>query len=379
MAEKRIIVKSGWHYRNNCPVILFLKEELKRAKLVEEKEDKEVALQMKKNGRGTFLFWIIKDLSPGEEKRYLLIPQKGKVFSENKGVEILKKESNLEIRIGEKVFSRYYYNESIVRPYLWPITDEEGRNLTRAPASPGNPEKFDHIHHRSCWIAHGDVNGVDNWSEEEKHGYQIHKGFREIISGPVFGEIEAKNYWTDKDRKKILEEERTIRIYNLIIPRIIDFEINFRATEGDVKFGDTKEGGILSIRVNPLINADKNGVIENTYGGMYEKETWGKRAHWCDYSGPIQGEEVGLSIFDHPLNFRYPTYWHVRNYGLMTANPFALSYYYNDSRRDGSYILTRGKNLIFRYRLFLHKGNARKGRVKEAYHNYINPPEIVVV
>ena len=84
-------------------------------------------------------------------------------------------------------------------------------------------------------------------------------------------------------------------------------------------------------------------------------------------------------MFDHTLNLRYPTYWHVRNYGLMTANPFALSYYYNDPRRDGSYILPKGKNLIFYYRLFVHSGDAKEGKVEEAYHNYINPPEVVIV
>jgi len=85
------------------------------------------------------------------------------------------------------------------------------------------------------------------------------------------------------------------------------------------------------------------------------------------------------AIFDHPANFRYPTYWHVRNYGLMTANPFALSYYYNDPGRDGSYVLSNGDSLVFRYRLFVHSGNAKEGKVSEAYHNYINPAEVLIV
>lgn len=378
MFEKKIIVRSGYHHRKNCPVTLFLKEKIEGTKLIEEEGDKEVISQVERNGNGSFVSWIVKDIPPKKEKKYILISQEKSTFSGGKGVEIIPKEKKVEIKIFGKPFSHYYY-KSIVRPYLWPIIDEGGRNLTRRPAAPGNPEGFDHIHHRSCWIAHGDINGVDDWSEEEGHGYQVHKEFKEIVSGLVFGKIKARNYWTDKEKKKILEEERTIKIYNLLSPRIIDFEINFQATEKDVKFGDTKEGGILSVRVNPTINADKNGVIENAYGGIYEKETWGKRAHWCDYSGPIKEKEVGLSIFDHPLNFRYPTYWHVRNYGLMTANPFALSYYYNDPHRDGSYILPKGKNLIFRYRLFVHNGDAKEGEVKEAYHNYINPPEVVIV
>jgi len=377
LEKKRIIVRSGYHHRKNCPVTLFLKEKIEGAKLIEEEGDREVISQVKRNENGSFISWIVEDIPPEKEKNYILIPQEN-ISLKNKGVEIIPEEKEVEIKISGKPFSHYYY-KSVVRPYLWPIIDEEGRNLTRSPATSGNPEGFDHIHHRSCWVAHGDINDVDDWSEEKGHGYQIHKEFKEITSGLVFGKIKAKNYWTDKKKKKILEEERTIKIYNLLSPRIIDFEINFQATEGKVKFGDTKEGGILSIRVNPIINADKNGAIENAYGGIYEKETWGKRAHWCDYSGPIEGKRVGLSIFDYPLNFRYPTYWHVRNYGLMTANPFALSYYYNDPHRDGSYVLPEGKNLVFRYRLFVHKGDAKEGEVREAYHNYINPPEVVVV
>ncbi len=70
-----------------------------------------------------------------------------------------------------------------------------------------------------------------------------------------------------------------------------------------------------------------------------------------------------VPIFDHPANFRYPTYWHVRNYGLMTANPFALSYYYNDSGRDGSYVLSNGDSLLFRYRLLTPSSNCKEGRI----------------
>ena len=375
--KRKVLVKSGYHLRKDCPVYLFLKEKVDGAKLIDE-QGKEIACQIQKNEKGSFLFWIVEDLAIQKEKTYTLITNERDTPSEELGVELIQTKQKVEIKICGEHFSAYHYKD-VVRPYLWPITHSKGRNLTRAPATLENEENFDHIHHRSCWISHGDINGIDNWSEEKNHGYQIHQAFKEIVSGPIFGKIKARNYWTDEDKKKVLEEERTIRIYNLTTSGIIDFKINFQATEGDVKFGDTKEGGILSIRVNPIIDADKGGLIENAYGGVNEKETWGKRAPWCDYSGEVEGQRVGLAILEHPESFRYPTYWHVRDYGLMTANPFALSDYYDDPKRDGSYVLSSGDKLVFRYRLFIHPGDARKGKVSEAYHNYINPPELLIV
>ena len=51
-------------------------------------------------------------------------------------------------------------------------------------------------------------------------------------------------------------------------------------------------------------------------------KAWGRRSAWVDYSGEVNGENVGVAIFDHPANPNYPTYWHVRDYGLFSLNPF---------------------------------------------------------
>jgi len=236
-------------------------------------------------------------------------------------------------------------------------------------------ETTDHKHHRSLWTAYGDLNGVDDWSEESGHAVVRHREFLEQTSGPVFGRIRARNDWLDGSGRKILDEEREVTVYNLPdIARVIDLRVVLRATESDVRFGDTKEGGIVSIRVATSMDGDKGGVITNSYGGVSEAETWGKRAHWCDYSGPVDGRTVGIAVFDNPSNFRYPTYWHVRNYGLMTANPFALSAYTRDPNCDGSHTVPMGTVFPFAYRIYIHDGDAAAGRVAEKYHGYINPP-----
>ncbi|NLC56101.1 MAG: hypothetical protein GX774_04615, partial [Armatimonadetes bacterium] len=102
------------------------------------------------------------------------------------------------------------------------------------------------------------------------------------------------------------------------------------------------------------------------------------RAAWCDYSGPVEGKWVGIAVFDHPGNLRYPTYWHVRDYGLMTANMFGLSAFYNDPERRGDYVLPAGQSLRFRYRIYVHPGDARQGAVAAKYHDFINPPAVTV-
>ncbi len=325
------------------------------------------------------LVWICEPMSKGESREYRF---SGKFeIPSGSAVELIDGDGSVEFRIAGELFTVYHYGEEHARPFLHPIIGPGGNGVTRNyPMIKDVPgETTDHVHHRSMWVAHGDVNGSDNWSEQAGHAVQRHRTFLEKSGGPVFGRIRALNDWLDNEGRKVLEEERTITAYNLPgSSRVIDLRVVFRATEGDIRFGDTKEGGICSVRVATSMDGNKGGLITNAYGGVTEVENWGKRAQWCDYSGVVNGRTVGISIFDNPSNFRYPTYWHVRDYGLMTANPFALAAYKGDPSRDGSYVVKAGEEFAFSYRVYIHDGDASSAHVGERYHGYINPPVVEV-
>ena len=77
---------------------------------------------------------------------------------------------------------------------------------------------------------------------------------------------------------------------------------------------------------------------------------------------------------DHPSSFRYPTHWHVRDYGLMGANAFGYSYFYGqDSGKNGDHVLKAGESLTFNYRIYVHAGDVNDANVKGHYAQYTNP------
>ncbi len=369
--EKKIVVKAGFHQRNFCPVSCDVEENLGNAKLVDLGKNQEIPCQFE-NGK---LSWIVENLEKGEEKKYLLSDGIAQEFPK---IELEKKEDTVDIKINNNLFTTYHFGKNWARPFLNPAIGPTGKSLLRELFDKPEPPDHDHIHHRGILSVFGDINGADCWSEEEGHGFTRHNSFKEVFSGSVYGKITAENSWLSKEEKKLLTEIRTMRFYNISEIRIIDFEVTFKTTEGKVTFGDTKEGGIIAVRMATPLRGDRNGKIENGYGGIAENETWGKRAPWCDYSGPVDSEKLGLAVFDNPNNFRYPTYWHVRNYGLMTANPFALSYYYNDKNRNGSHTVEANKEFKFSYRIYIHKGDAQEGNVAESFNNYISPPEVEI-
>jgi hypothetical protein len=287
-----------------------------------------------------------------------------------------------DITVEGQLLTSYRYAGNPARPCFFPLLGPGGRRVTRSwpVADDVAGETKDHPHHRSLWVAHGAVNGTDNWSEAEGHGFQVHREIIAAEGGPVCGRLVAATDWTDRDRRKVLEERRALAAW-AVGPdaRLFDFAVCLTATECDVRFGDTKEGGIVAMRVAPAMDGDHGGRIENSYGALGEAECWGKRAQWCDYSGEIAGERLGIAIFDHPRSFRHPTFWHVRDYGMYTANPFGWHDFCADPSVDGSHLLSQGASLQFRYRVYLHRGYAGQAAVADRYHDYANPPRVEVV
>jgi hypothetical protein len=389
MGEKEVILDAGNHDRTFCPVkiLISLPEMGKKisVSLLDAESGKPVPCQYEISGDGEALTlaWIVESLDRGKTKRYRIKFDEALGRQPPEPLVSLRESFNgqIDIAVKDQLFTSYHFGEEVIRPYLHPVVGPYGKPVTRGfPMIPNVPgEVRDHPHHRSIWVAHGDVNKVDNWSELSGHGRMVHREFKKRVEGPVYAELISMNDWVAHNGAKVLEEERRIIVYNTPpYVRMVDIEMAFHATERDVTFGDTKEGGIISVRVATSMDVARGGRIENSYGGINEAETWGKRAQWCDYSGPVDGQWVGIAIFDHTENLRHPTYWHVRNYGLMTANCFGISYFTQDPKNRGDYTLKGGEKLRLRYRLLIHEGEARQGKVRERYHDYINPPTLTV-
>src|SRR5690606_7798639 len=112
-------------------------------------------------------------------------------------------------------------------------------------------EATDHPHQRSLWFTHGDVNGVDFWSEGGRSGKIELVEIVETRSGESEGRIVTRNRWVAPDGKAILSDRRTIVFAEDDDgSRVIDYEIRLEADQGDVVFGDTKEGS-MGIRTRP--------------------------------------------------------------------------------------------------------------------------------
>jgi hypothetical protein len=243
-------------------------------------------------------------------------------------------------------------------PIVYPIVGPTGKRMTRDFPMIHEYEgvKADHRHHRSLWFAHGNVNGLDFWTVKNKI---VHKRFAKAECDGETVLLVTENDWIGNDDQILCRDVRTLRFAAEKDRRLIDFDITITAVQDKVVFGDTKEGS-FGIRVPEAIAVEtgKGGLFVNAEGKLGEQEAWGKRSAWVDYHGIIDGEKVSITILNHPSSLRYPTYWHVRNYGLFAANPFGVSDFENlDDKQAGNHTLSKGESFTLRYRVVFRTRN----------------------
>jgi hypothetical protein len=298
------------------------------------------------------------------------------------GVQILQLDGKLRVEINGRLFTEYHYQD-VPRPYFYPVLGPDELGMTRKwPLEETTDEEHDHPHHRGLWYAHGDVNGLDFWSEGKNFCKIAHDGFVKVQSGKERGLIISKDKWLDHNGAVACTDTRTLRIYNRPgNERLFDFDITLTAPpDKPVVFGDSKEGTMATRLTERMRLLDKNKqpgaghIVMST--GVRDGETWGKRADWCDYYGPVNGETVGVAIFDHPENPRHPTWWHVRDYGLFAANPFGVHEFEKKPKGTGDFTIPSGQSATFRYRFYYHRGNESEGRVAEHYEEYIHSKDV---
>lgn len=293
-------------------------------------------------------------------------------------VAVQKNDKGASVTIDGKPFADYL-TATGPKPIVWPIIGPGGHEMSRAfPMRNVEGEKHDHPHQRSLWFTHGSVNGIDFWSETPGHGRTVHREFLKCRADGKAAVITTVNDWIGPSGKKQCEDTRTLVFRGDDTARSIDFDITIKATDGPVKFGDTKEG-TMGIRVPTAMDVRQlggkpGGKIVNSEG-QSNGAAWGKPAAWVDYQGTLDGDPVGVAILNHPTSFRFPTHWHVRDYGLFAANPFGLHDFHNSKDpEEGTYTLPAGESMTLRYRFLFHKGDEAAGHVAEAFAQYAQEP-----
>jgi hypothetical protein len=300
----------------------------------------------------------------------------------------VKEESDkVTVQIDGKLFTEYHFKGGR-RPYFYPIIGPTGAGMTRNwPMKEGVPgEETDHPHHMGLWYGHRSVNGAGFWENSAKVGTKlgqiVHESFAKIQGGADQGVIKEKNKWViDGTDELVCTDERTITIHQTKDGPLLDFAITITAGDKEVVFGDDKDG-TMAIRIPESMRVEKakpkgekitppgEGHIV-TSEGKKDKDAWGTRAKWCDCYGPVEGKTVGIAMFDHPSNPRYPTWWHVRTYGLFAANPFGQAQFEKlPDKEAGAYKIAAGKSDTFSYRFFFHEGDTEQAKVADRYRDY---------
>ena len=233
----------------------------------------------------------------------------------------------------------------------------------------GHPGAPNHDHHRSIWIGHHRVAGNDFWSDTNDTSIR-QKMWNCYLDGDE-AIMAATCSWVNNEQVEVAEQQ----IVAALIPMEnqehgLEIQLRIQPPPGNTSLViDKTNFGFLAIRVAKSISAVfGGGTISNSEGLESEKNVFGKRAKWVDYSGPIasgrdQNRKLvteGITCFDHPSNPRYPTHWHVRDDGWMGAS-FCM---------QQGIIVDIKKPLVLRYLLHAHSGSYSQSKAEDVHENF---------
>src|SRR5262245_13724718 len=197
----------------------------------------------------------------------------------------------LVISIDAQPFATYVWRDpEILRPYFAQVHAPSGQQVTRNHPPVQGKDPTDHATmHPGVWLAFGDLSGADFW--RNKGRVEQVRFTEQPAADEHGGQFAVENRYVASD-KTICQELRRIRIRPRGGGWLIVWDSTFSGPD-DFYFGDQEEMG-LGIRVATPLAVKNGGRMTNSDGLQNEKQVWGKQADWCDYSGAIDGQAVGV-------------------------------------------------------------------------------------
>ena len=295
-----------------------------------------------------------------------------------------KEVNRINVLIGNRIFTSFFYPDTLEKPVLYPIVAANGTKVTRGfPLDPIPGEPTDHPHHIGTWLNFENVNGLDFWNNSfaipaaKKNMYGWIKTDRIIeTKDGAKGILTYHANWTNQQNETLLEETTRFEFSGTDRLRIIDRFTTLKAAT-EVNFTDAKDG-LLGIRLAqplqiPTIEdkkfTDDKGIVTVVKGkadtiangnyitseGKQGDAAWSTRGRWCKVYAKMGADSVSVVVIDHPQNPNYPTFWHARGYGLFAANPLGEKIFTN-GKSAKNLQLKKGESVVFRYRIVVDNG-----------------------
>jgi hypothetical protein len=316
------------------------------------------------------------------------------LMAEAPRVELIRGENKIDVVIAGESFTSYLYDSDLTKPLLVPVRTPSGIEVSRRhPLTEIEGSSTDHEHHIGIFFAVDLVNGVKFWNNKSLSPQIMHKEITEVVGGVGIGKLSAVANWVDEKKQVLLEEKRTM----LFIAGedeneyAIDLSIDLTAKCPRVLFEDIEEG-MLAIRLresDPRISPQPGKPLPNesiagtgryfsSNGDVTAKSVWGKRARWVALQGVRKGKIVGGAILNHPASINYPTYWHVRNYGLFSANPLGQGDFQRQQPRKYRknkimplrLTLEQGETAHFRFLVIVYEGFRTNQQIEERFKKF---------
>ena len=303
------------------------------------------------------------------------------------GMQVISNEAarRVDITYDGTPFTSYVWPTSLKKPVLFPLIAPGGVTVSRGyPLAPRPGERVDHPHHAGLWFNYGNVNGFDFWNNSDaikpanrdKMGSIRQEKILSAHGGRDSGELAVQTVWVDGKGQDIIQETTRYTFRHRPNANVIDMSTTLKALQRAVFHDDkegllgirvahflespTAEGGIFTDaagRITKVASADAAGAtgVYLTSEGKHGDAAWGTRGRWCILSGEKDGQTYTIGIFDHRGNPGYPTYWHVRGYGLFAANPLGTSIF-DPKATPQNFTIGKGGKAVFRYRVVLYRG-----------------------
>jgi hypothetical protein len=313
-------------------------------------------------------------------------------------VQLIQGDNKVDVMIGGKLFTSYIYGSNLTKPVLVPIRTPSGIEINRRhPLGKKDGASTDHQHHIGIFFAVDRVNGINFWRNTSPLPQIKNIRITELTSGAGKGELSAIMHWMDNKGRVLLEEKRKMIFLagEHENEYAVDFSIDLIAEGEKVLFEDIEEG-MFAIRVSdylrqglakmdlesgqplPKESIAGTGTYFSSNGDETADNIWGKRARWVALQGVRQDKIVGVAILNHPASINYPTYWHVRDYGLFSANPLGQGDF--QRQRPTRYrknkviplrlTLQPGEKAHFRFLVIVYEGIRTKERIEKRFKDF---------